>query len=250
MAGTKIIQKEKTSMSRFDVIAFDADDTLWHNERLYDQTQAHLAAMLEAYGISNQILAERLYQTESRNIGLFGYGIKSFTLSMIETAVDLTGGRISSREVLDILNLAKAQLLAPVVLLDHVLEAIARLADRYHLMIITKGDLQDQQGKLLRSGLAAYFRDIEVISDKTPQSYTILFSNHAIQPGRLVMVGNSLRSDILPVLQVGGCAVYVPYPGTWLHEAAEPPDPGTPGFHQLEHLGELPALLEMLEEHC
>jgi putative hydrolase of the HAD superfamily len=234
-------------MAHFDVIAFDADDTLWHNERLYDQTQAALAALLEGYGIGDQTLAERLFQTESRNIGLFGYGIKSFTLSMIETAVDLTDGRISGQDVLDILNLAKAQLLAPVVLLDHGIETVARLAARYHLMIITKGDLQDQENKLLRSGLSGYFRDIEVVSDKTPQSYTILFKNHALEPGRLIMVGNSLRSDILPVLQVGAWAVYVPYPGTWLHEAAESPAPGTPRFHQLEHLGLLPGLLEMLE---
>jgi putative hydrolase of the HAD superfamily len=237
----------ENSMSTFDVIAFDADDTLWHNERLYDETQAGLAALLAPYGVTASSLDAGLFQTESRNIGLFGYGIKSFTLSMIETAVQMTWGRLSGHDVLAILALAKAQLEAPVVLLEHISETICLLAARYHLMIITKGDLQDQENKLLRSGLAQYFPDIEVVSDKTPQKYATLFKNHAIEPGRLMMVGNSLRSDILPVLQVGACAAYVPYPGTWLHEAAEMPALGTPRFHQLEHLGQLPGLLETLE---
>jgi len=234
-------------MPLFDVIAFDADDTLWHNERLYEQTQAALAALLAGHGVEAQTLAERLYQTESRNIGLFGYGIKSFTLSMIETAVELTGGRLSGREVLAILDLAKAQLNAPVELLEHVEAAVSRLADHYRLMVITKGDLQDQETKLLRSGLGLFFQDIEVVSDKTPQSYARLFKNHALDPRRLVMVGNALRSDILPVLLLGAHAVYVPYPGTWLHEAAEAPASGTPRFYHVEHLGQLPGLLEQLE---
>ena len=234
-------------MPLFDVIAFDADDTLWHNERLYDQTQAGLAALLSGYGIRASELAERLYRTESHNIALFGYGIKSFTLSMIEAAVDLTAGKISSRELLAIIDLAKAQLSAPVELLEHVLEAVPQLAARYHLIVITKGDLQDQETKIARSGLAEFFRDIEVVSDKTPQSYADLFKNHSFSPQRLLMVGDSLRSDILPVLQLGAHAVYIPYATTWQHEAARPPARGTPHFHQLEHLGQLPDLLERLE---
>ena len=234
-------------MSHFDVIAFDADDTLWHNERLYDQTQTGLAALLAPYGVSQSDLDAHLYQTESRNIGVFGYGIKSFTLSMIETAVELTGERLSSRDVLAILDLAKTQLNAPVELLEHVKTAVPRLAARYRLMVITKGDLQDQETKMLRSGLGEFFRDIEVVSDKTPRSYAALLRNHAIAVERLLMVGDSLRSDILPVLQLGGYAVHVPYQVTWQHEAAEAPAPGTPRFYQLEHLGQLPALLEELE---
>jgi putative hydrolase of the HAD superfamily len=234
-------------MSHFDLIAFDADDTLWHNERLYEHTQAGLAALLAPYGVSAPSLGAGLYQTESRNIGLFGYGIKSFTLSMIETAVQMTWGRLSGRDVLAILDLAKAQLNAPVELLEHAHAVVSQLAARYHLMIVTKGDLQDQETKLDRSGLGRFFQDIQVVSDKTPQSYARLIANHAIDPGRLVMVGNSLRSDILPVLQMGGHAVYIPYPGTWLHEAAEAPASDTPRFYQLEHLGLLPGLLEQLE---
>ena len=236
-------------MSLFDLIAFDADDTLWHNERLYEHTQAGLAALLAGYGVGASSLKAGLYQTETRNIGLFGYGIKSFTLSMIETAVQMTWGRLTGHDVLAILELAKSQLNAPVELLEHAGEAVARLAARYPLMIITKGELHDQETKLQRSGLAEYFREFVVVTDKTQKSYATLFRNHAIDPARLVMVGNALRSDILPVLALGGYAVYVPYAGTWQHEAAEAPDAGTPRFHQLEHLGLLPALLEQLESN-
>jgi putative hydrolase of the HAD superfamily len=234
-------------MPHFDLIAFDADDTLWHNERLYEHTQARLAALLTRYDVNAGALSERLYQTESRNIGLFGYGIKSFTLSMIETAVELTGGRLAGRDVLAILDLAKAQLNAPVELLEHAHPVVSQLANRFRLMVITKGELHDQETKLQRSGLAEYFGDIAVVSDKTVGSYARLFANHSLEPSRLIMVGNSLRSDILPILQVGGTAVYVPYAGTWLHEAAEAPSAGTPRFHQLDHLGLLPALIEQLE---
>ena len=234
-------------MPHFDLIAFDADDTLWHNERLYEQTQARLADLLAAYGIDAQALSERLYQTESQNIGLYGYGIKSFALSMIETAVELTGDSLAGRDVLAILDLAKAQLKAPVELFEHARLVVSRLSTHYRLMVITKGELLDQENKLQRSGLAEYFREFAVVTDKTPQSYARLFADLSLDPAHLVMVGNSLRSDILPVLQVGGIAVYIPYAGTWLHEAAAAPAPGTPRFHQLEHLGLLPALLERLE---
>jgi putative hydrolase of the HAD superfamily len=234
-------------MSLFDLIAFDADDTLWHNERLYTRTQAGLAEILAHYGIDTKTLDERLFQTESQNIRLFGYGIKSFTLSMIETAIKLTDGHVSGQDVLVILDLAKAQLEAPVELLEHVAETVSRLAARYPLMVITKGDLQDQETKIARSGLGEFFRDIEVVSDKTRESYARLFKNHALEPGRVLMVGNSLRSDILPILELGGTAVYVPYAETWLHEAADAPAPGTPRFHQIGHLGELPDLLARLE---
>jgi len=234
-------------MPHFDLIAFDADDTLWHNERLYTQSQARLAALLESYGVRAETLDERLYQTESRNIQLFGYGIKSFALSMIETAVALTGGKLSGTDTLAIIDLAKAQLVAPVDLLEQVGETVPKLAARHPLMVITKGELLDQENKLKRSGLAEYFGDIEVVSDKTPQSYASLFRNHALEPERVLMVGNSLRSDILPVLELGGWAVYIPYPDTWLHEAAEAPAPGTPRYYQLESFERLTALLETLE---
>ncbi len=234
-------------MAHFDVIAFDADDTLWHTERLYEQAQTSLAILLEPYAISRPDLADRLYQTEGRNIHVFGYGIKSFTLSMIETALEITGGRITGGDVREILDLAKSLLDAPVELLEHVQETVTQLAARYRLMLITKGDLYDQESKVARSGLVEIFHDIEVVSDKTSQSYAALFRNHALEPQAVLMVGNSLRSDILPVLELGATAVYIPYQLTWQHEAAHAPAPGTPRFHQLEHIGQLPALLERLE---
>ena len=234
-------------MPPFDVIAFDADDTLWHNERLYLQTQSGLADLLAGYGVAPGALDERLYQTETRNIRVFGYGIKSFTLSLIETGIELSGGRLTGSEVLAIIDLARAQLHAPVELLEHVRPTVARLAARYPLMLITKGELQDQEDKLARSGLGEFFRDVEVVSDKTTERYARLFKNHALAPARVLMVGNALRSDILPVLELGCTAVYVPYEGTWLHESADAPAPGTPRFYQLEHLGLLPALLARLE---
>jgi putative hydrolase of the HAD superfamily len=238
---------EDIIMSRFDLVALDADDTLWHNERLYEHSQDGLASLLEGCGVDAQILAKRLYQTETRNIGLFGFGIKSFTLSMIETAVELTEGHIEGLDVLAIIDLARAQLNSPVELLEHVSEVVPRLTQRYPLMIITKGDLQDQETRLQRPGLGSHFPELAVVPDKTLQIYTRLFASRGLAPERLVMVGNALRSDILPILQLGGNAVYIPYPGTWLHEAADPPSTGTPGFYQLEHLGQLPNLLDSLE---
>lgn len=234
-------------MPLFDVIAFDADDTLWHNERLYERSETDLATLLEPYGVSAQSLKAGLYQTETRNIGLFGYGIKSFALSMIETAVQMTWGRISGYDVLAILELAKAQFNAQVNLFEHTRETISRLAARYPLMVITKGEPQEQERKLQHSGLADFFREIVVVTDKTPLSYATLFKNRGLTAKRLVMVGNALRSDILPILLLGGYAVYVPFAGTWSHEAAEAPAPGSPRFYQIEHLGLLPDLLDKLE---
>jgi putative hydrolase of the HAD superfamily len=234
-------------MPSFDLIAFDADDTLWHNERLYIRAQEELAGLLARYQVTESVGA-RLYQTESRNIQYFGYGIKSYTLSMIETAVELTQGRISGEDVRAIVDLAREMLDAQVELLEHAAETVSRLAARHRLMIITKGDLHDQETKVTRSGLEGFFQHIEVVSEKDRRNYEQLIVRHAIDPARFMMVGNSLRSDILPILELGGWAVYVPYPTTWQHEAAEAPSPGQAGFFQLEHIGLLPALLERLEK--
>ena len=233
-------------MPPFDVIAFDADDTLWHNERIYTGVQASFARLLSPYH-PKEVVEARLYQTETRNIKFFGYGIKSFTLSMIETAVELTEGTISSKEIQAIIDLGKGMLDAEVELLEHTAGTITRLAARYHLMVITKGDLQDQQTKIARSGLGQYFQYIEVVNDKTRDIYSQLLKKLSIQPERFLMVGDSLRSDILPILELGAQAVYIPYQITWLHESAEIPPQDTPGFHQIENLGQLPALLEGLD---
>ncbi len=232
-------------MPDFELIGLDADDTLWHNERLYSAAQARFASLLAQYHDADWI-SERLFQTETRNIQHFGYGIKAFALSMIETAVELTEGRISGQDVQALVDLAREMLDAPVELLEHVAESLPLVAERHALMLITKGDLLDQERKLARSGLGGYFRDVEVVSHKNSRTYADLLLRRAVQPARFLMVGNSLRSDILPVMEMGGSAVYIPYAETWAHEEAEPPDPGQPGFHQLQHFGQLPALLAQL----
>jgi putative hydrolase of the HAD superfamily len=233
-------------MPHFDWIGFDADDTLWHNERIYNAAQAKFHALLVQYH-SIEWIDDRLYQTEMRNLEHFGYGIKAFALSMIETAVELTEGRIAGSDVQTIINIAHEMLSAEVELLEHVDETIAVLAQTYPLMVITKGDLRDQEMKMVRSGLARHFRHVEIVSDKTQTGYSTLMTRLGIAPDRFLMVGNSLRSDILPVLALGATAVYIPYQYTWAHEAAYPPQPGYPGFYQLEHIGLLPALLAGFE---
>lgn len=233
-------------MSRFDVIAFDADDTLWQNEQLFINAQAKLKHLLSHYH-SPEWIEERLYQTELRNLQHFGYGIKGFTLSMIETAIELTEGRIEGREIQTIIDVAKEMLTADIELLEHVADTIASLNPTYTLMIITKGDLHDQERKVARSGLAEHFQHIEIVSDKRPENYAALLRRYNIVPERFMMIGNSLRSDILPVLSLGARAVYVPHALTWTHESAEPPT-GQPGFYEIAHLGLLPGLLAELEQ--
>jgi putative hydrolase of the HAD superfamily len=158
--------------SRFDVVAFDADDTLWHNERLFINAQARFRDLLQQYH-SAEWIADRLYQTEMRNLAHFGYGIKAFALSMIETAVDLTEARVSGRDIQTIIDTAKAMIAAEVELLEHTADTISRLAARHALMVITKGDLRDQEAKLQKSGLAAHFRFVEIVSEKTPATIKV-----------------------------------------------------------------------------
>lgn len=234
-------------MSKFEMIAFDADDTLWHTEHLYAAAQVQFKALLAQYH-SPEWVEARLYETEMRNLAHFGYGIKAFALSMIETAVELTEGRISGADIQTIIDAARGMLTAEVELLDHAAETVAALAQIYPLMIITKGDLLDQESKIGRSGLAGYFGQVEIVSDKTQAGYAALLKRHGLTPERFVMVGNSLRSDILPVLALGAAAVYVPHAVTWAHEAAELPPAEQPGFYQIEHLGQLPALLAQCEQ--
>lgn len=222
------------------VIAFDADDTLWHNEAYYRDAEATFRRMLAAYHDETWI-QERLFATEMRNLGHFGYGIKSFVLSMIETAIELTEGRITGREIQTILDLGREMLAHPVDLLPQVRGCLEALQERYRLMVITKGDLLDQEAKLARSGLDAFFSAVEVVTEKDESVYRAILARHAIAPGEFLMVGNSLRSDILPVVALGARAVHVPYATTWIHEHVENVDSAC--FTTLEHLGRLPGWL-------
>jgi putative hydrolase of the HAD superfamily len=230
---------------QLDLIALDADDTLWHNESMFSLTQAKFLDLLSGYH-SPELIERRLYETELRNLQTFGYGIKGFTLSMIETALELTDRQVSGAIIQEILDLSKAMVHAPVELLDHVAEVVPWLAERYPLMLLTKGDLFDQESKLARSGLAEYFRYVEIVSDKTATSYRALFARYQIDSARFLMVGNSLRSDIVPVVALGGRAVYIPYHLTWAHETVADHDAQQHPYIELEHIGGLPALIEQL----
>jgi putative hydrolase of the HAD superfamily len=234
-------------MPGLDLLAFDADDTLWENERRYLEAQAKFTGLLAHYHAEAWI-RERLYQAETRNLEHFGYGVKAFALSMIETAVELTEGRISGRDLGALVGLAKEMLRSPIELLDGVEETVKLLKEKYPLMLLTKGDLFEQESKLARSGLAGCFRYIEIVSRKTVPVYRSLLEKFSVHPERFLMVGNALRSDILPVLEIGGHALYIPHALTWQHEHADPPQAGHPGFYQLEHVGQLPALLEQIEK--
>jgi putative hydrolase of the HAD superfamily len=177
-----------------------------------------------------------------RNLGHFGYGIKSFVLSMIETAIELTEGRVTGPEIQAIVDLGRGMLAHPVELLPWVERALTALQGHYRLMIITKGDLLDQEAKLARSGLDAFFPTVEVVSEKDEAAYRAILGRHQIQPSEFLMVGNSLKSDILPVVALGARAVHVPYETTWAHEHVENVD--TTRFTILEHLGLLPGWLQ------
>ena len=233
-------------MAAFDVIAFDADDTLWYYERLYAETQAKITELLSTYGTS-EIIGAHLNQVELRNIQLYGYGIKGFALSMIEAALEIGDGRLSNRDVQAIIGYAKEMMTANIQLIERVPETISGLAKQFRLAIITKGDLFEQETKISRSGLGVYFREIEIVGQKTSENYARILEKFKVAPERFLMVGNSLRSDILPVLELGGHAVHIPSDITWTHEEAETSLIEQNRFYQLEHIGELPALLGSIE---
>jgi len=225
-----------------DTIAFDGDDTLWHNESLFSMTQDRFRALL-AHAADPAEIDRRLLEAERRNLAVYGYGIKGFVLSMIETAVEVTDGRVAGRDIQTLIDFGKTMLQHPVELLDGVAEVVEALHGRCRLLLITKGDLFDQESKIARSGLAERFDAVEIVSEKDPETYRRILERHGVEPGRFVMVGNSVRSDVLPVLAVGGHAVHVPYAVTWAHEVAEPP---AEGYRRIDSLRELPGLLAAL----
>jgi len=227
------------------VIGFDADDTLWHNETIFEQTHGRYRALLARYHDAATV-DRTLFATEMRNLELYGYGVKGFTLSAIETAIQLTAGKISADEIQQLIALGREMLAHPVVLLDGVAETLAELSPRHRLLLITKGDLRDQERKLAKSGLASHFRDVAILSEKNEATYADIFRRQAITAARFLMVGNSLKSDILPVLALGGAGAYVPYHLTWAAERV----PEMPQAHgrlfQLKTLRELPAVVAKL----
>ena len=222
----------------FESIGFDADDTLWHNLTLFNRTEERFARLLSRYHTPEWI-SQRLMATEARNLEIFGYGVKGFTLSMIETAIELTEGRVQGLEIQQIIEFSKQMLAEPVQLLEYAEEAVSGLARTHRLMLVTKGDLFDQETKLARSGLADYFEAVEIVTEKNTETYQRILHKHSIDPGRFLMVGNSLKSDVFPVLAIGGRAVHVPYHSTWEHETVSEPPPNGADYAELEHLGKL-----------
>lgn len=204
-------------MNNIKVIAFDADDTLWNNEPYFNEAEKKFCILLEDY-LSHQGLSQALFKTQIDNLPLYGYGIKGFVLSMIETAYTVSNHTASIRVIEKIIQIGKELLTKPVELLDDVEDVLQQLQQRYKLVVATKGDLKDQHRKLHHSGLGEYFHHIEVMSDKREIDYEKLLLRLDIKPEEFVMIGNSLKSDVLPVLNIGATAIHVPFHTTWAHE--------------------------------
>ena len=202
------------------VIAFDADDTLWVNEPYFRQTEEAFCNLLGEYATLHELERE-LLKMEISNLGLYGYGVKGFVLSMVETALRVSNNTINANMVEQILDLGKQMLNQPIELLDGVEEVLEALKGKYRLVVATKGDLLDQERKLKKSNLTGYFHHVEVMSEKDDANYLKLIKHLDIQPHELLMIGNSLKSDIVPVLNIGGHAIHVPYHITWAHEQIE-----------------------------
>jgi putative hydrolase of the HAD superfamily len=231
-------------MPELTTIAFDADDTLWHNETLFHMTQTRFAELL-ADAADPAHLTERLIAAERRNIGHYGFGVKGFMLSMIETAIEVTEGRVHGSVIAEIMAAGRDMLAHPVDLLPHARTTIEALAPHFRLLIITKGDLLDQERKVAQSGLGDLVHGVEIVSNKTPASYHQIFARHGEGAQRAMMVGNSLKSDVLPALEAGAWGIYVPHDLTWVLEHAEMPQDAA-RFRSIRDLGDLPSLLESL----
>jgi len=226
-------------------LGLDGDDTLWQNETRFQLTQTALRDLLRRH-VPDADVDVHLAEVEMRNLRLYGYGVKAFTLSMIETAIQLTDRRIPAADLEVILRWGQEMLGAPTELLDGVEAALRDLSGRYQLLLITMGDLFDQESKLARSGLADMFKGVEVLSEKNVDAYRSVLRRRQIDPKEFVMAGNSLRSDIAPVVALGARAVHIPYPLTWHHEQVPEDSMPKEGWHRLESISELGALLDSL----
>ncbi len=232
-------------MGRLAAIGFDADDTLWHNERAFQMTQARFTELLADFAAPDH-LQDRLLAAERRNLGHYGFGVKGFVLSMIETAIEVTDAQVSGRVIGELVRAGQEMLSHPIELLPGAQAAVAALAGRYRLVLVTKGDLLDQERKLAQSGLGDLFDAVEIVSDKRPEVYAQVFARHGEGAARALMAGNSLKSDVLPMIAAGGYGVHIPHALTWAleHEAAPEAEPR---FRHLADIGELPTLIAELD---
>jgi putative hydrolase of the HAD superfamily len=224
---------------RITTVGLDADDTLWHNETIFRLTQDRFRALMADFAPA-EALDAKLAEVERRNLALYGYGVKGFTLSMIETAMEVTSGEAPGRIVAELLAAGREMLSHPVEPLPGAPEALADLAADFQLVLVTKGDLLHQEQKLAASGLGELFAGVEIVSEKDASTYERVFARHGAGAAQAAMVGNSLRSDVLPALEAGAYAAHIPYHVTWAHELAEPPI-GHPRFAELASIAELPA---------
>ncbi|NOD95568.1 HAD family hydrolase [Ruegeria sp. HKCCD4884] len=226
---------------KLTTIGFDADDTLWHNERFFQLTQAHFAELLADHADRDHLM-ERLLAAEKRNIRHYGYGIKGFVLSMIETAIEVTEDRVPASAIRQLIDAGQEMLAHPIELLPHARDAIESVSDAYRVILITKGDLIDQERKLAQSGLGDLFDGVEIVSEKTAETYQTIFESHGDGPASAMMVGNSMRSDVVAPIQAGCWGVYVPHGLVWEVEHAEAPV-DSPRFRELRDLGDLADLV-------
>jgi putative hydrolase of the HAD superfamily len=229
-------------LTGIQVIAFDADDTLWVNETWFREAEEHFCELLADYMPADEAF-RIVHETEMQNLPLYGYGIKPFTLSLIEAAIRVSGGQLPTKIVNQLIEAGKQMLQKPVCLLPGIEETLTALAGDYRLVMATKGDLLDQERKLLKSGLERYFHHIEIVADKTPLQYRKLVRHLDVTPQQFLMIGNSPRSDILPVLEIGAWAFHVPFHTTWIHEIADQ-EISHPRFRRFTNVREIPEFLQ------
>lgn len=231
--------------NKLTTIGFDADDTLWHNERFFRLTQAYFADLLADHAERDHLM-DRLLAAEKRNIRHYGYGIKGFTLSMIETAIEVTDDRVPATVIRQLIEAGQEMLAHPIELLPHARAVIETVTTTHKVVLITKGDLIDQERKLAQSGLGELFDEVEIVSEKTQQTYQRIFEQHGSGPASAMMVGNSMRSDVVAPIQAGCWGVLVPHGLVWEIEKADTPA-DHPRYRELADLGELPSLIRELE---
>jgi len=222
-------------------IGFDADDTLWHNEQFFQLTQDRFCDLLRDFTDADHLM-DRLLEAERRNIGHYGFGIKGFVLSMIETAIDVTDERVPASVIRELIAAGQDMLQHPIELLPHAREAVAAVAADFRVLLITKGDLLDQERKLAQSGLGDLFDGVEIVSDKTMPVYRGIFERHGDGADRAMMVGNSMKSDVVPAIEAGGWGIYVPHGLVWALEHHDAPE-GHPRFREIADLGALADLV-------
>ena len=225
------------NLENIKVIAFDADDTLWVNEPLFRKAEKNFCILLKDF-ISEEACSKKLFEIEMKNLEIYGYGIKPFTLSLIEAAIEISKGAIPISSVTALINEGKEMLESPIELLDDIENTLKALSKKYRLVMATKGDLLDQERKLIRSGLEGYFHHIEVMSNKKTKQYQKLINHLDISPDEFLMIGNSLKSDILPVLEIGAYAFHIPYHTTWEHEVIHEKI-NNPNFKELKEASHL-----------